>query len=199
MSTCHGSVGKDQKAPDVKWTSGKPLTQAEVLDVVKPYPHYSGYVNTLPWGSYNSDSASQSQSPSEDVTVSAMNTAAQDVPELDKQDYPHHFHHPPLQQYFGQDHKDYVDHVPSNDYVPTPPLMILAVAQVVETLLTSPVVPHVLLATPLGANECSLCEKSIVYYHMDHRTGVNEQYCSSCHQVWPELNWEMNYTDQWQC
>ena len=70
--------------------------------------------------------------------------------------------------------------------------MILAVAQVVETSITSPAVHHVLLATPLAANECLLCEKSIVYYHVDHRVGVNKQYCSSCHQVWLELNWEKN-------
>ena len=125
---------KDQNAPDMKWTSRKPLTWAEVFNVVKPHHHhgptYSGYVNMLPWGSYNLDSTPQSHSPSMDAKSSVINTGAQNVLTLDKQDYPHHFCHPPLQQYFGQDHKVYADHVPSNDYVPAPPLMILAMAQV---------------------------------------------------------------------
>ena len=96
---------KNQKAPNMKWTSGTPHTQAEVLDVVKLHPHcgpaHSSYVNSLIWNSYNSDSAPQSHSPFGKATFSAINDSAQDVPELDKKDYPHHFCHLPLYQYFS--------------------------------------------------------------------------------------------------
>ena len=76
--------------------------------------------------------------------------------------------------------------------MPALPPILSAMAQVPETSITQPTVPPALPPTPMAAYDCSLCEKSIVYHHVDHRTGVNEQYCSSCHQVWLEHDQELN-------
>lgn len=217
-----------QKAPALKWTSGEPLTQAEVFEIVKPHSHggrlHSGYVNPLPWGSYNVESASPCPSESgeghgEEV-YSAIATDNQEVPELDRKDYPHHFLRPPLRQYYGKDplpplrqyfgqvpipHQTYVPEMPSiNDVPPPPPRNLAAAASPAMppiNYLPPPPTAAVLVSSPDRASTmppagypCSLCEQPIqtgIYWHKDASSGVAQRYCFSCHRIWVDLAQEL--------
>jgi hypothetical protein len=96
-------LAKAQNSPALKWTSGEPLSREEVLEVIKPHPHsgrvHSGYVKSLKSAAYNDNSASPVHSHAADAVFSMMDGHDQEVPDLESQDYPHHFRFPPLRQY----------------------------------------------------------------------------------------------------
>jgi hypothetical protein len=198
-----GQLVSLKKAPGLKWTAGEALTKTEVLNFVKPHPHsgrlHSGYVKPLPWGSHNDNSPSPSHSQSGECVFSVMDVD-QEVPELDSKDYPHHFRFPPLRQYYSDDRiPDTITrpNISTTHYVPTPPPVIsVADAAAAATSLTAPInIPAgsrspALSPSPPPEYDCSLCERPIIFYHKDHRSGMTSRFCLICHKVWLVLNKE---------
>jgi len=90
--------------PNVKWTSGSPLTHDEVFAALKPHPHsgraHSGYVKSLRWGKCGEGSV-EPMSPSPHTADIYTDISRYSIPPLSPDMFPHHFAYPPLRDYHG--------------------------------------------------------------------------------------------------
>ena len=95
-----------ENLPKLKWTSGLPLSSQEVLEALKPHRHsgrvHSGYVSSLPAGSWGEDSiVDDTPFPNDADWYSDTATSQAAIPELSPGDIPIHFTFPPLRHLYS--------------------------------------------------------------------------------------------------
>lgn len=133
-----------EQLPKLKWTSGFPLSPEEVIIALKPHSHsgpvHSGYVTSLPPGTWEEDSiADGSPFPNDADRYSDAHSSQAEMSELGSRDIPIHFTFPPLRHFHSgpprlglasdASHEDSEgDEAPSHQadfFVPDPPPFVL--------------------------------------------------------------------------